>query len=146
MNIPLVRFRYPSNRPDQNKELVCREIVNAVSAHIELPKEIIIQFTDLGESVYAETSIDFRFKNRISLSDQLTTGELPVPLVHELIHVNQSHLGVLKASRSGAVFWQNKLHRFNENMSYEQHQALPWEMDVTNRHAALLQIGLKGIQ
>ncbi len=149
MNIPQVRFSYLSDGYDHNKEIVCRKIIEVVSPLIELPKEIIIQFTDLGDSVYAETSIDFRFKNRISLNSRLPTEELPIPLVHELIHVNQSHLGILKASRTGAVFWQNRLHRFTENMTYEQHQTLPWEMDVTNRHSALLQkalIGLKGVQ
>ena len=141
MNIPQVRFSYLSDGYDHNKEIVCRKLIEAVGALIELPKEIILQFADLGDSVYGNTSIEFRFKNRIRLNCKLTTEEVPIPLVHELIHVNQVHLGLLSA-RSGVVFWRDKPYRLTENMSYAQHQSLPWEMDVTNRHTDLLRKAL----
>lgn len=143
MNIPQVRFSYQSDDYDQAREVTCRKLTEAVGAILNLPNSIIIQFAILGESVYGETAIDFRFKNRVRINNKLSALEIPGPLVHELIHVNQVHLGLLKSSRTGVVIWKDKPYQLVENMSYSQHQTLPWEVDVTERHDQLLKAVMK---
>jgi hypothetical protein len=114
----------------------------AVANVIDLPKEIVIQFANLGDSVYGNTSIEHRFKNRIRINFQLNVTELPGPLVHELIHVNQVHVGLLRA-QTGVIFWRGQQYRVDDNLTYQQHQALPWEMDAYDRQEQVLKKALE---
>ena len=111
------------------REVVCKKLAIAVALVIELPLEIQIRFADLGKSVYGHTSLDLRFKNRISINTILQLDEIPTVLVHELIHLSQSHTGMLMVTPSGQHFWKNKL----VDMSAE-YDTLPWEKDVQERH------------
>jgi len=141
MNIPLVRFSYLSDDYYEAREIVCAKLTEAVANIIDLPKEIVIQFANLGDSVYGNTSVEFRFRNRVRINNGLTITELPGPLVHELIHVNQIHLGLLRA-QTGVIFWHNRQYRIDPNMSYKQHRELPWEMDVLDRQEQVLKKAL----
>ena len=141
MNTPSVRFSYLSDDYYEAREIVCTKLTEAVANVIDLPKEIIIQFANLGDSVYGNTSVEHRFKNRIRINFQLNVIELPGPLVHELIHVNQIHVGLLRA-QSGVIFWHGKQYRVDDNMTYAQHQALPWEIDAYDKQEKILKRAL----
>ncbi len=142
MNTPSVRFSYLSDDYYSAREIVCAKLTIAVANIIDLPKEIIIQFANLGDSVYGNTSIEHRFKNRVRINFQLTVIELPGPLVHELIHVNQVHVGLLRA-QTGVIFWRDRQYRVDPNMTYAQHQALPWEIDAYDRQEQVLKKALE---
>ena len=142
MNTPLVRFSYLSDDYYSAREIVCTKLTIAVANIIDLPKEIVIQFANLGDSVYGNTSVEFRFRNRVRINNGLTITELPGPLVHELIHVNQIHLSLLRA-QTGVIFWHNRQYRIDPNMSYKQHQELPWEIDAYDRQEQVLKKALE---
>lgn len=137
--LPAVRFSYQNDDYDQAREIVCRKLTEAVSTLIPLPKEIVIRVANLGNSTHGSTAVEFRFRNRVSINSTLTLAELPEVLVHELIHINQIHTGVLKASRTGTYFWNDQPYKIKVGMlTFEQHQQLPWEVDVLDKQERIL--------
>jgi len=133
---PSIWFSYPGDDQAEWREIVCRKLTEAVSTVIQLPKEIIIRVANLGDGYYGSAALEFRFRNRISVSSLLSAEEIPEVLVHELIHLNQIHTGALRSSRIGTYYWNDQL---IEATPYEQ---LPWEVDVANRQHQVLKEAL----
>ena len=129
-----VRFIYQGSvwLPDQEK--VAINLCLRASKIIDLPGEIEIEFVKLPPSVYGETLLYGRFKNRFRINDGLSPKEIIKPVVHELIHIHQVHTGRLKAMRDGTYIWDGRQYKNTdpnllENSAYRN---LPWEQDVEN--------------
>lgn len=137
MMFPKINYSYQSNDYYVAREVICTNLTEAVSTIITLPSEIQIRFASLGQSVYGSTALEYRFRNRVSLNNTLTVSELPEVLVHELIHLHQSHTGVLRTTRDGKHFWNDKYYTVTE-LVYEEYLKLPWEEDVEKRHKKIL--------
>lgn len=141
--MPNIIFMYQGNDYYLAREVVCRKLTEAVATVISLPEEIQIRFANLGESVYGATSLDARFKNRVNISYALSIPELPSVLVHELIHLHQSSTGMLRTTRDGRYFWNNRQVAAEPNkMTHEEYLRLPWEIDASERHATVLKEAL----
>ena len=141
---PSVWFSYPGDNYAEWREIICRKLSEAVSTVIQLPGEIVIKVSNLGQSTYGSASVEFRYRNQISINSILSAKEIPLVLVHELIHLNQIHTGLLRSSRQGTYYWNNQPYNHDVNtITYEQHQQLPWEIDVANRHAGVLKEALE---
>jgi hypothetical protein len=124
------------------RETICRSLIEAVATMIDLPKQVQLKFGILSESTYGLTALENRFKNRIVLNTTLPVNEIPSVLVHELIHLSQSHLGRLRVTHDGSYYWDDKSFR-TKDLSYEEYQRLPWEVDVEARHQALFTAALQ---
>lgn len=131
--MPDVVFLYTGNDYSLVREVVCRKLIVATSTIIPLPADIQVRFANLG-SVYGHTRLEFRFRNRLSLHSALTISEAPGVLVHELIHLSQSHLGVLRTTNHGQYFWKDKQY----DLAVTPYQNLPWEIDVQERHEKVM--------
>ena len=141
--LPKIRFSYQNDDYYAIREVVCTKLTVAASTVLSLPDEIVIRFANLGESIYGNTALDFRCRNRVSINQSLTISELAPVLIHELIHLNQIHTGILRASRTGVYFWNNRQYKVDTvYMNFETHQQLPWEIDVTNRLPSVLKESL----
>ena len=140
---PSIRFSYQLDDYAEWREIICRKLTEATSTVIQLPREIIIHVANLGPSTYGSAAVEFRFRNKVSISNVLSANEIPIVLVHELIHLNQIHTGILRSSRHGTYYWNNKPYYTDVNiLTFEQHQQLPWEVDVSNRHSTVLKEAL----
>jgi hypothetical protein len=129
-----VRFIYQGSDwlPDQEK--VAINLCLRASKIIDLPDEIEVEFVKMPPSVYGETLLYGRFKNRFRINDCLSPKEIIKPVVHELIHIHQVHIGRLKAMRDGTYIWDGRQYKNTdpnllENSAYRN---LPWEQDVEN--------------
>lgn len=119
--------------PNDTVKLLLSRVCDLVSEHLVLPKEIQIEFKKLSDSNYAETSLNPRYKNRITINSNLELTEMINPLIHELIHLSQLHEGKLRKRRDGMYIWENRNYTVVETLSYKQYLELPWEADVVNR-------------
>lgn len=119
--------------PDHEK--VSIRLCECVSNIIDLPNQLEIEFISLPYNVYGGTHIEYKFKNRFKINENLSVKEIVRPVVHELLHINQIHLGRLKVMRDGTYIWDNIQYRnVNPNsLSYQDYMNLPWEQDVNNR-------------
>ena len=129
-----VRFIYQGSDwlPDQEK--VAINLCLRASKIIDLPDEIEVEFVKMLPSVYGETLLYGRFKNRFRINDCLSPKEIIKPVVHELIHIHQVYIGKLKAMRDGTYIWDGRQYKNTdpnllENSAYRN---LPWEQDVEN--------------
>ena len=129
-----VRFIYQGSDwlPDQEK--VAINLCLRARKIIDLPDEIEVEFVKMPLSVYGETLLYGRFKNRFRINDCLSPKEIIKPVVHELIHIHQVHIGRLKAMRDGTYIWDGRQYKNTdpnllENSAYRN---LPWEQDVEN--------------
>lgn len=129
-----VQFIYQGSiwLPDQEKVVI--NLCKCVAKVIELPNNIEIEFAKLAPSVYGETLLFGRFRNRFRISDTLTPKEIIKPVVHELIHIHQVHVGKLKAMRDGTYIWMGRQYRNSDpnTLTNAQYQNLPWEQDVSD--------------
>ncbi len=139
-----IRFIYQGDDYYQAREIIITKLCESVATIIDLPEEIEIKIAYLGESVYGNTNVGHRFKNRININSKLTVKEIPEIIIHELIHLNQIHTGLLRVSRIGQYYWNNKQYNISDlnKMEYSQYQQLPWEQDVANKQHNLLQKAL----
>lgn len=135
-----VLFIYQSDDKSIQREIVATKLCEAVSHIIELPDIIEIEFSNLGQSVYGETIINPRFKNRIRINSMLNSKEIIPAIVHELIHLNQTHTGLLSMTRDGRYIWKNKIYKSPtvKELSFNEHSQLPWEIDVAQRQQKIL--------
>jgi hypothetical protein len=134
----MIKFIYSSDKYDRNRELVVDNIFRIMSTLIELPANIEVEFRVLPESVYGETLIDNRYKNRIRLQESLSPKEVIVPLIHELIHLNQTYTGKLSGRRDGSFVWNKKVYHAPKTPSLEEWSKLPWEIDVAEKEKTIL--------
>lgn len=129
----MVRFYYQdSNRLPQHEAIVNAFMV-AVAKVIALPPLVEVCLYNLGKNVYG--GIDMFRINRVGLNIAVPLEQLPKILTHELIHVHQKHTGTLKIKRDGSSYWHGVLitKKMPEDMTYEEYENLPWELDVTHR-------------
>lgn len=141
----MIRFIYRGNSYSEPREKIVENIINIARKFIELPEQIEIEFLDLSPAVYGETVLDYRFRNRIRLNENLNTKDIIIPLIHELLHLNQVVCGYLSAKRNGAYVWKKKIYSLGQNYSYNEYKSLPWEMDVAQKQQKLLEKVLEGL-
>lgn len=135
-----VNVRFPKNyQPDIEKAKVATSLCQAASLYIDLPDNIIVEFVDLGPSMYGESTLTFNKDSKVRINLQLSCKELIYPLVHELLHLNQIHEGKLSVTRFGDCVWEGKTYKIDQaKMSYKKYMQLPWELDVAHREKQLL--------
>lgn len=135
-----VNVRFPRNfQPDIEKAKVATSLCQAASLYISLPDSIIVEFVDLGPSMYGESTVAFNKQSKVRINLQLSCKELIFPLVHELLHLNQMHEGRLAVTRFGDCIWEGKTYKVDAyKISYKEYIQLPWELDVTSREKELL--------
>lgn len=134
----MVRFIYLDNdNYDTDREKVLSAVTDIVATLIQLPNSIEIEFKTLINS-YGELILDPKFKNRIRLDKNLNVKESILPLIHELIHLNQLYTGRLKSNRQN-IIWENKVYHVDfTNLNYEKWCNFPWEQDVVLKQQKLL--------
>lgn len=137
-----ISFIYNNDRHLPQHESVIYNLCKCVSKVINLPDKIEVVFEDLGHSIHGDTKLDYRFLNRITINSNLFVKDIPVVLVHELIHVHQSHIGILKTDSHGTIYWNNHPYKYINELSYEEYMKLPWEVDVVKKHQFVLDTAL----
>lgn len=132
-----VTFRYQTPGKNLQKESLIKSVVQRVSGVITLPPFVEVYIYDLGIAVQGGVDMSM---NRVILNTRLTILEIPKILIHELIHVNQKYTGKLKVSGDGMYLWEGKIYNAQhpEKLSRTEYLALPWEADVVNNLATIV--------
>ncbi len=140
----MIRFYYYRGvSPDSQKEKVARYVCTRLRDYLDLPDVIEIEFIQLGPSNYGETVIDFRYPNRMRINLDLSLNDIVIPLVHELLHLEQVCQGRLTNNRFGDILWENTVYKVKKSMPYRDYLALPWEEDVAKKQQKVLKILLQ---
>jgi len=128
-----IKYYYQNNQYSNNHETIITLFANAVSKVIDLPNTLEICLYPLPDNVYG--GIDLTRVNRIGINYDLPVNILPKILTHELIHVHQKHTGILTIKSSGMCYWHGIPYtkKLPEEMSYEEYNNLPWELDVAKK-------------
>jgi hypothetical protein len=130
-----------SVKPPDIYEKFTEKVIKLVKTLYVLPDNIEIQFENMGDSVYGMTMLDPRFPNRIRLNQDLSLEEYLLPLTHELIHLHQMFTNRLQSRQGGRIMWDKTLFKVNMlEMSYDEYQELPWELDVIEKQGVLLKL------
>lgn len=134
---------YYKNRPQKIKaEAIIDTFANAIGQVIELPDTIEVCIYDLGKNVYG--GIDLFAVNRIGLNYDLDYESIPLILTHELIHVSQKHKKHLEIRQNKYYYWMGIPYSNTplEELTFEEYQNLPWELDVVQRQTKVLQMAM----
>ncbi len=135
----MIRFYYYKGvSPDNQKEKVATYVCNRLRDYLDLPNVIEIEFIQLGPSSYGETIVDYRYPNRIRINLDLSLNDIVIPIVHELLHLEQIKQGRLTNTRSGDILWENQVYKVKQSLSYKDYLALPWEEDVAKKQQKVL--------
>lgn len=135
----MIKFRYyKGTSPDIQKEAVANNVCSVLRTHLDLPDIIEIEFVQMGPSTYGETIVDLRYPNRIRINLDLTITDIIIPIVHELIHLEQIKQGRLACNRFGDLIWEGKKYKMRKSISHREYIQLPWEVDVVSRQTDLL--------
>ena len=137
-----IRFFYKNEQKFYKKEIVIATLTDAVSNVIELPSIIEVCLYKLEDNVYG--GIDTIKVNRLFINSIIELEDIPKILVHELIHINQKHTGLLRINRNGLCHWHGVpfTSKPPESMTFEDYQNLPWERDVSERQQQVLKDAL----
>ena len=137
-----VKFYYKNNNYEKDNEVALTSLAIAVSQIIELPDIVEVCLYPLEDNVYG--GIDINRVNRIGLNINLSLESQLKILVHELIHVSQKHLGMLRIKPNGMCYWHGIPYSSKppEEMTHEEYTNLPWELDVQHRQTKVLQRAL----
>lgn len=128
-----------SSDNDQSREQICEKICTVMREHLILPEEIVIEIAKMSPSLYAETYLHYKNSHRIRINDQLLISDILIPLVHELIHLEQFTTGKLMINHEGLYIWEKQPYNIKLNdLHYGNYLQLPWELDVHNRLPNLL--------
>ena len=133
-----IKFIYNIGEYLPQYEIVLNSLWSSFTTILELPAELVVVFENLGKNVYADTKVDPRFKNRVTINAELMIRDIPGAFAHEIIHVHQIHTGLLRADHHGNMFWRDRMYKVHDDLSYQEYCALPWEADVLVRHQSLL--------
>lgn len=150
----IINFFYKNSSIDISKEKVITHVINKTKKHITLPDTIDIEVQNFSSPNYqreyryvlAETVLDSRLKvNRIRVNSDLSEKEVVIPLVHELLHVNQIVEGKLSVYKNGDILWENKRYKLKDptKSSYSYYENLPWEVDVRAKEKKLINLILQ---
>lgn len=123
-----------------NTKSLVERLVNIIADVLELPNDLQIEFKRLDKNAYGETSLNPRYKNRITINSDLDLTEIMYPLIHELIHVHQIHTNKLVVRPNNVYFWNNKKYNVTGNLTYEDYINLPWESDVIEKQKMLYKV------
>jgi len=137
-----IRYYYQNNQHSYKHEVIITSFAQAVAKVIELPDTIEICLYPLADNVYG--GIDIIRVNRIGLNYDLPLQVLPKILTHELIHVHQKHTGILNIKANGMCYWHGIPYtkKLPEDMSYEEYNNLPWEVDVAQKQQQIFREAL----
>lgn len=133
-----VNFFYQNNQHNYKKEIIIFELCKVISTFLELPPTLDVCLYKLNTSY---GGIDLLHINRIGIDYDIDYNQLPMILIHELIHVNQRKTGKLKITPTGKYYW-NGVYYTNvnpENMTYQEYSTLPWEIDVSQRQQQIFE-------
>jgi len=131
-----------SQAPDKCKliQIIC----DKVEELLHLPTEVDIEFTALSPSTYGDTMVDYKNQIRIRLNKDLQINDIMIPLVHELIHLHQMHIGQLMITSAGVYVWEKQTYEVDvTQMMYTDYLRLPWEADVADKQPKLMEEILK---
>ena len=130
-------FYYQNAPKSPVHELMIASLANALGSLIELPKKLQICLYPFLDNVYG--GIDKNVTNRFGININLSLEQFPKIVVHELIHIHQRHVGLLKI-KQGHYYWRNIPYgnKMPEEMSYQEYKNCPWETDVDDRVDKLL--------
>ena len=127
---------------DTNKCKVAQAICDAVP--LQLPNTLTLEFSIMPANVYGDSTLDNKSNKLVRLNSELRVQDIMIPLVHELIHVNQMHEGKLMITEDGIFIWDTLPYEIDlKNIHYKDYQMLPWEADVRHRQPEALQELLK---
>lgn len=137
-----IRYFYKNNQHSYKHESIITYFSNAIAQVIELPPTLEVCLYDLGPEVYG--GIDMYMINRIGLNYDLSFEDLPKILTHELIHVHQKHTKLLEFRINRHYYWRGipYTNKTPEQLTHEEYQNLPWEIDVKERQSKVLQMAL----
>lgn len=136
----MINFSYYKNTgPDKDKEKVVRDVINILRNYLELPDIIKVEFVSMGPAQYGEAIVDANNPNIVRINLDLSTTDVVIPLVHELIHLEQMHTGRLMNTRFGDIVWEGTKYKVKSNMPYQEYINLPWEIEVKTRQKSLLE-------
>jgi hypothetical protein len=65
--------------------------------------------------------------------------EVIVPLIHELLHLNQTYTGKLSGRRDGSFLWNSKVYYAPKIPTVQEWSKLPWEIDVAEKENFILE-------
>lgn len=137
----MIRFYYYKGvSPDNQKEKVASYVCTRLRDYLDLPDTIEIEFIQLGPNNYGETIVDYRYPNRMRINLDLPLNDIVIPLVHELLHLEQIKQGRLTNNRFGDILWENKVFKVKKDMPYRDYLALPWEEDVAKKQQKVLKM------
>lgn len=130
-----------STKPHYAYEKFSEKVITIMKTLYVLPDTIEVQFEQMGPSVYGMTMLDPRFPNRIRLNQDLSLEEYLLPLTHELLHLHQMFTNRLRSRQGGRIIWDKTEFKVNMlEMSYNDYQNLPWELDVAEKQQTLLKL------
>ena len=123
----------------------CALPISAINKVIELPDTIEVCLYKFAKNVYG--GIDLYRVNRIGINYDLLLQDVPLILTHELIHVHQKHTRVFKTDKNN-FYWHGILQNVKsiENLSFEEYENLPWEIDVRLKQMEVFKKALSLIQ
>jgi hypothetical protein len=131
-----------SQAPDKCKliQIIC----DKVEELLHLPTEVDIEFTAMSPSTYGDTMVDYKNQIRIRLNKDIQINDIMIPLVHELIHLHQMHIGQLMITSAGVYVWEKQTYEVDvTQMMYTDYLRLPWEADVADKQPKLMEEILK---
>lgn len=132
------QVHYLLDEPLPQFEAVINPLVVSARHYLQLPHTIVIAAAKMDGSIWGGTRVDPRWANRITINVELLPADLPIVIVHELIHVEQLHTGILRGDVHGNIWWRGSLYRVDHEVSWEEYCRLPWEVDVSTRIRKLL--------
>lgn len=118
-------------------EAVITMAVNKLKTELSLPDYLEVCLYTLTPGIWG--GIDHQRANRLALDRNISLTQILPLLVHELVHVDQQHRGVLQ--RQGLEWWwQNQLwfQKWPQHLTNEAYLALPWEIDARTRTSDLI--------
>jgi hypothetical protein len=129
---------------ESDKCKLIQVICDKVEQLLSLPESVSIEFTSMAPHTYGDTLIDYKNQTKIRLNKDLQINDIMIPLVHELIHLHQMHIGQLMITHAGVYVWEKQTYEVDvTQMMYTDYLRLPWEADVADKQPKLLEEILK---
>lgn len=142
----MIRYIYNVGEYNLDREKVITNVINICKQHLSLPDDIEVEFAYLSESVYAQTIVTHKFKNRLQVNNSLSAKEVIKPIIHELIHLEQMHTGKLYSNGRGICVYEGIRYNITSDVpSYADYVKLPWELDAMSREPKMLKIVLENM-
>lgn len=133
-------YIFQDTQPDENIKSLSKRLVELCHNQINLPNDIQIEFRKLDPNEYGQTSLNPRYKNRITINSDLSLSEIVKPIIHELCHMSQLHENRLYKHRDETYIWEGKKYKLKSNMTYQDYRNLPWELDVAEKEQKLYSV------